>query len=88
MWDVRVYALQTADPLRKGLAPEEPYLLASGPGSENAVLYVAIPPSLLETARTTAALGPVAVALVATVRTGRSEPVGVPILDAVSLARE
>ncbi len=86
-WDVRVFALQTADPLRKGLAPEEPYLLATGPGSENAVLYVAIPPSLLETARTAAAVAPVPVVLVATVRTGRSEPVGVPILDAVSLAR-
>lgn len=86
-WNVRVFALQTADPLRQGLAPEEPYLLATGPGSENAVLYVAIPPSLLETARIAAAAAPVPMVLVATVRTGRSEPVGVPILDAVSLAR-
>src|SRR5581483_10253068 len=30
-WDVEVLAMQTADPLRKGLLPDEPYLLARGP---------------------------------------------------------
>ncbi len=86
-WTVRVFALETADPLRKGLAPDEPYLLASGPGNENAVLYVAVPPALLDAARSTASAAPVPVTIVATVRTGRSDPVGVPILDAVSLVR-
>jgi hypothetical protein len=87
-WTVRVFALETADPLRKGLAPDEPYLLASGPGSENAVLYVAVPPALLDAARSTASAAPMLVTIVATVRTGRSDPVGVPILDAMSLARQ
>jgi hypothetical protein len=86
-WDVEVLAMQTADPLRKGLAADEPYLLVRGPGAESALLYVAVPPSLLATARTMASVAPVAVTLVATVRAGRSEPVGVPILDAQSLAR-
>ena len=79
--------MQTADPLRKGLNPDEPYLLARGPGSESALLYVAVPATLLAIARTVASLAPIPVTLVATVRSGRSEPVGVPILDAQSLVK-
>jgi hypothetical protein len=86
-WDVEVLAFATADPLRKGLNPDEPYLLARGPGSESALLYVAVPPSLLALARTVASRAPVSVSIVATVRSGRSEPVGVPILDAQSLVK-
>lgn len=86
-WDVEVLAMQTADPLRKGLNPDEPYLLARGPGNESALLYVAVPATLLATARTVASVAPTPVTLVATVRSGRSEPVGVPILDAQSLVR-
>jgi hypothetical protein len=86
-WDIEVLALATADPLRKGLNPDEPYLLARGPGSESALLYVAVPPSLLALARTVASRAPVPVSIVATVRSGRSEPVGVPILDAQSLVK-
>jgi hypothetical protein len=86
-WDIEVLAFATADPLRKGLNPDEPYLLARGPGSESALLYVAVPPSLLALARTVASRAPVSVSIVATVRSGRSEPVGVPILDAQSLVK-
>ena len=57
------------------------------PGSESALLYVAVPPSLLALARTVASRAPVSVSIVATVRSGRSEPVGVPILDAQSLVK-
>ena len=84
-WNVQVLALQTADPLRRDLAPDEPYLLARGPGSENSLLYLAVPPSLLDVARQLTALTEVTVT--ARVRTGRSEPVGVPILDLLVLAR-
>ena len=42
-WVVQAIAVQQADPLRKGLAPEEPYLLARGPGSESSLLYLALP---------------------------------------------
>jgi hypothetical protein len=84
-WDVQVLAFQTADPLRRDMAPDEPYLLARGPGTENALLYLAIPPSLVPTARAVPSL--TSVTVTARVRSGRSEPVGVPILDLQSLAR-
>ncbi|HXB27994.1 MAG TPA: hypothetical protein VNV25_24910 [Gemmatimonadaceae bacterium] len=86
-WDVQVLALETADFLHRDLSPDEPYLLARGPGSENTLLYVAVPPSMLAAAKTLAAAAPVSATLVATVRVGRSEPVGVPVLDAQSIAR-
>ena len=84
-WTVQVIKLQRADPLRKGLALDEPYLLARGPGDENALLYLAVPPSLLELAKSLAPLDEVLVT--ARVRNGRSEPVGVPILDLQTLVR-
>jgi len=84
-WTVEFVALQTADPLRHGLADEEPYMLARGPSSENSLLYLVVPPSLMTTAR---ALQPLAkVAVTARVRDGRSEPVGVPILDLQTIRR-
>jgi hypothetical protein len=86
-WDVQILALETADFLHKDLQPDEPYLLARGPGSDNTLLYVAVPPSMLASAKTLAAAAPVSATLVATVRVGRGEPVGVPVLDAQSIAR-
>lgn len=84
-WSVDVLGLQTADGLRRDLSDGEPYLLARGPDGEEALLYLAIPPTLLETAR---AWPPMTRALVvARVRTGRSEPTGVPVLDVQSLSR-
>ncbi|MEX2182071.1 MAG: SH3 domain-containing protein [Gemmatimonadaceae bacterium] len=82
-WRVQVVGLQTADPLRRDLAPEEPFLLAMGPEGEDAILYLAVPPSLLAEAR---AIPPLArVLLTARVRAGRSEPTGVPVLDLLSI---
>jgi hypothetical protein len=84
-WDVEVLSLQTADPLRPEFARDEPYLLAKGPGTEDALLYLAVPPSLLAQAR---ALPPLTrVLITARVRSGHSEPVGVPILDLRSIAK-
>jgi hypothetical protein len=84
-WDVQVLSYQLADPLRRDLGRDEPYLLARGPGNENAILYLAVPPSLVESARTLPALS--RVSIIARVRTGRSEPAGVPVLEVQSLAR-
>jgi len=84
-WDVQVLSLQVADPLRRELARDEQYLLAKGPGTENALLYLAIPPSLLAEAKTIAPL--TSVIVTARVRTGRSEPVGTPILELISISR-
>ncbi|HET7583643.1 MAG TPA: hypothetical protein VFK13_01990 [Gemmatimonadaceae bacterium] len=84
-WQVEVLAFQRADPLRHDLAPDEPYLLARGPGDERAILYLALPQSLVEDAQRLPALTTVIVT--ARVRTGSSNPSGVPILDVMSLAR-
>jgi hypothetical protein len=85
-WEVQKIALQTADPLRKGLAPDEPYLLARGPGDEHSLLYLALPRSLVDQARRIEPLARIVVT--ARVRTGRSEPSGVPLLDVVSIAEK
>jgi len=82
-WTVEYLALQTADTLRHGLTPGEPYMLARGPGQENALVYLAVPPSLLGMAR---ALSPLSkITVVARVRSGRSEPAGVAVLDVESI---
>jgi hypothetical protein len=82
-WVVQAIAVQQADPLRKGLSPEEPYLLARGPGSESSLLYLALPTALVASAK---ALQPLSNILVlARVRAGRSEPSGVPILDVLRI---
>lgn len=84
-WEVQVLSLQTADPLRRELAHDEPYLLAKGPAGESALLYLAIPPSLLTEVK---AIPPLTLVIItARVRTGRSEPVGTPILDLKTITR-
>jgi hypothetical protein len=77
--------IQRADVLRRELAENEPYLIARGPEQESALLYLAIPPSLLDAA---GAIAPLTnVVITARVRSGRSAPVGVPILDLISIVR-
>lgn len=82
-WQVQVVGLQTADPLRRDLAPDEPFLLAVGPRGEDAILYIAIPPALLAQARTIPPLAEIT--LTARVRNGRSSPTGAPVLDLLSI---
>jgi len=82
-WVVQKIAVETADPLRKGMAPDEPYILARGPGQENSLLYLALPPSLVDQAKRIDPLG--AITVTARVRSGRSEPSGVPLLDVLSI---
>ncbi len=84
-WKVEFLAIQNADPLRQGMADNEPYMLVRGPGDENAILYLVIPPSLMSTARALPPLAKIVVA--ARVREGRSEPAGIPILDTQSIQR-
>ena len=85
-WEVEVISYQLADPLRKDLTSDEPYLLARGPGRENALLYLAVPPSLMAQAK---GLPPLATVIItARVRTGRSDPTGVPVLDIQQLSRK
>ena len=85
VWNVQFLALQTADPLRHGLEDGEPYILAKGPDLENALSYLVVPPSLLGTAR---ALQPLQwITVTARVRDGKSDPVGIPILDIQTIRR-
>lgn len=84
-WEVQILSLQTADPLRGDFAKDEPYLLARGPGTENAILYLAVPPSMLQEVKAIPPLTPMIIT--ARVRTGRSEPVGTPILDLKSISK-
>jgi hypothetical protein len=85
-WNVQVLSpIQRADPLRRELAENEPYVIARGPDTESALLYLAIPPSMVDAV---SAISPLTnVVITARVRTGRSSPVGVPILDLVSIVR-
>jgi hypothetical protein len=85
-WEVEAVALRSADPLRTGLQSGEQYLLALGPASEKALVYIAVPESLLASVRSLPPLAPVIVT--ARVRDGRSEPAGVPVLDLQSLTRK
>lgn len=85
-WEVQAVSMQAGDALRTGLSVGEPYLLALGPGVEKTLVYLAIPPGLMATARTLPAMADVVV--VARVRNGRSEPAGVPILDLQSITRQ
>jgi hypothetical protein len=82
-WTVQILATQKADALRRDLNPDETYLLARGPNEENALLYLVVPPALLPIAKTIPELSQALVT--ARVRTGRSDLVGVPILDLLTL---
>ena len=85
-WNVQVLSpIQRADVLRRELAENEPYLIARGPDTESALLYLAIPPSLLDAVSSISPL--TGVVITGRVRSGRSAPVGVPILDLVSIVR-
>lgn len=85
-WQVQAISLQTADALRTGLNQGEPYLLALGPGVEKTLVYLAVPPGLLPTARGLKAMAEVVI--VARIRNGKSEPAGVPVLDLQSITRQ
>ena len=78
-WKVEVLAFQKADALRRDLNTGEPYLLARGPAGENAMLYLALPPALVNDAKAIVPL--TVIQITARVRTGRSAPTNVPILD-------
>jgi hypothetical protein len=84
-WEVQAVSVQRADPLRRGLAPDEQYLLARGPKDEGAIIYVALPRNLVEQVRGVPPLS--SIIITARVRDGRSAPVGAPLLDLISFTR-
>lgn len=82
-WNVQILAKQKADVLRRDLTPDEVYLLARGPNEENALLYLVVPAALLSSANAMPEL--TQAMITARVRTGKSDLVGVPILDLLSI---
>jgi hypothetical protein len=84
-WTVQFIAVQRADQLRRDLRVGEPYILARGPGEESGLLYFAIPPGLVADVARFEPLQSLTVT--ARVRVGRSEPVGIPVLDLLSATR-
>jgi hypothetical protein len=84
-WDVEFISFQNADPLRRDMTPDEWYMLARGPAGENAIIYLVVPPNLRSVAQSIAPLTRILVT--ATVRVGRSQPAGVPLLDVQSITR-
>lgn len=84
-WEVQVLAFQTADQLRRDMTPDEPYLLARGPGGENTILYLALPQGLVANARAIPSLS--IVTITGRVRVAQSAPAGVPIIDVQSITR-
>ena len=82
-WSVQILATQKADALRRDLNADETYLLARGPFEENALLYLVVPPSLMSTVKSIPELSQAMIT--ARVRIGRSELVGVPILDILTI---
>ena len=84
-WDVEFLALRTADALRRDLAEGERFMLVRGPGGEMSLLYVTVPPSLVREVEGLPELA--RLTIIARVRTGRSMPSGVPVLDLQSIAR-
>ncbi len=85
-WSVTALAFQTADPLHHDMRLDEPYLLARGPGKENALLYLALPADLVARAKAISPMTPLVVT--AKVRTGRSDPAGVPILEVLTMGKQ
>jgi hypothetical protein len=84
-WEMEFISFQRADPLRRDLTADEWYILARGPLGENAISYLVVPPALRSAAESFSPLTRIVVT--ARVRVGRSQPVGVPILDLESLTR-
>jgi hypothetical protein len=82
-WTLEHVALQQADPWRSDFEPGEWYDLARVPGADGGYVYLALPERLVEEFR---GLSPFrTVRIEGTVRTGRSELTGSPIVQVTRL---
>ncbi|MYA32374.1 MAG: hypothetical protein F4164_13235 [Gemmatimonadales bacterium] len=82
-WTVRFLSLERAEPERIDFYEGEPFLLARAPDPGDGLVYIAVPPELLEAAEKLRPLRPLDVLV--KVRTGRSALLRVPILDLLAL---
>lgn len=84
-WTVQFISLERAEAERTDFYEDEPFILARPPDRSAGFVYLAVPPELLEEVE---ALRPLeTVDVLASVRTGRSALMGVPVLDLLALDR-
>ncbi len=84
-WRLQFISLERAERIRSDFYEGEPFILARGPGDENAFVYVAVPP---ERVAQVERLGPLErIIVLGRVRTGRSRVMGAPVLDLLELRR-
>lgn len=85
-WRLQFISLERAERIRTDFYEGEPFMLARGPGEENAFVYVAVPPERVAEVQR---LGPLErIVVVGRVRTGRSRVMAAPVLDLLELRRE
>ncbi len=82
-WTVQFIALERAEAERTDFYEGEPFILARAPQRSDGFVYLAVPPELLEEVEGLRSLQSVDV--LASVRTGRSALMGVPVLDLLAL---
>jgi len=82
-WTIQFIALEAAEAERIDFFEGEPFMLARPPDSGDGFVYVAVPPELLAAVRELEPLQKVDV--LASIRTGRSTLMGVPVLDLLAL---
>lgn len=85
-WRLQFISLERAERIRTDFYEGEPFILARGPGDENAFVYVAVPPDRVAQVER---LGPLErITVLGRIRTGRSRVMGAPVLDLLELRRE
>lgn len=82
-WTLQVIAVRTADDLRPDIPTGSLYLLARGPVPEHGFVYVVVPDAQRAAVQGLAPLATIQTTV--RVRTGRSQFVGNPVVDLVSL---
>ena len=84
-WTVKYYSLERAEPVRTDFYEGEPFMLAAAPDPAEGMVYIAVPPEMVEEIERLRPLQTVEV--LARVRTGRSAVMGRPVLDLISVIR-
>lgn len=82
-WSVQFISLERAERIRTEFYEGEPFLLARGPGEDRPIVYLAVPPELLDRVETLEPLDRLEV--VGRVRTARSPLTGAPVLDLLEI---
>jgi len=82
-WNIQFVALERAEPERTDFYEGEPFILARAPDPADGFVYLTVPPELLDAVESLRPLE--MIDILASVRTGRSSLMGVPVLDLLAL---